>query len=242
MSIALNYQLSVFGKYTIVPVPETITDLMNKINLETDHIFVPTTFSSQQIEIPTNKITTIYNLGFISQDQQYSITILNERIDINYNKTQNVIKMGDFYNLAIKALAVIINYSGVMSNRLAMNIQQVCELDNMNALNLLGKSLVKTAEYYNVRDFSEWSIRTNGLVDITINDSKETSNVITDISSGNDVTGQKPAVLFHVDINTLSQNQNMRFDELALEPFVKSASEIAKTIISDVERLISNAG
>lgn len=243
MSIALNYQLSIFGKYTITPSPETITGLMSKINQETQHTLLPNIINSQQIEIPSNKITTVSNLGFVSQDQQYSITILNERIDINYNKiNETAVSRDTFYDFAIKALSAIIDYSGVISNRLAMNIQQVCEMKNFNELKMRGKSLVKTAAYYDDKDFSEWSMRTNGLVDITVNESRETLNVITDISSGQDVTGRKAAVLFHVDINTLPQNQNMRFDKLALEPFVQNAAAIASTIIADVERLISNEG
>lgn len=241
MSIALNYQLSIFGKFAITPSPEAITGLMSKINQETQQTLLPNMINSQQIEIPSNKITTVSNLGFVSQDQQYSITILNERIDINYNRVNDVtVSMDAFYSFAIKALTAIIDYSGILSNRLAMNIQQVCEMKNFSDLKMRGKSFVKTAAYYNDKDFSEWSLRTNGLVDITINESQETLNVITDISSGQDVSGQQAAILFHVDINTLPQNQNMRFGKQALEPFVQNAAAIASTIIADVERLISN--
>ena len=56
MSVALNYQLSVFGKFTIAPLPDVITALMNKINTETQEIFLPNIINSQQIEIPSNKI------------------------------------------------------------------------------------------------------------------------------------------------------------------------------------------
>ena len=241
MSIALNYQLSIFGKYTITPTPETITGLMSKINQETQCTLLPNMINSQQIEIPSNKITTVSNLGFVSQDQQYSINILSERIDINYNKVNDAdVCMDAFYSFAIKALSAIIDYSGVLSNRLAMNIQQVCEMKSFSDLKMRGKSFVKTAAYYDDKDFSEWSMRTNGLVDIAVNESQETLNVITDISSGQDASGQQAVVLFHIDINTLSQNQNMRFDKLALEPFVQNAAAIASTIIADVERLISN--
>ena len=51
MSVALNYQLSVFGKFTIAPLPDVITALMNKINTETQEIFLPNIINSQQIEI-----------------------------------------------------------------------------------------------------------------------------------------------------------------------------------------------
>lgn len=239
MSVALNYQLSMFGKYSIIPSPETITALMNKINQETQKVFLPNIINSQQIEIPANRITTIANLGFITQDQQYSITILNERIDINYNKVDDsLISMKDFYDFAIKALYVIIGYSGVVSNRLAMNIQRVCEMESFADLRARGKALLKSATYYDDKELAEWSMRTNSQVDVQIKESQEKLNVITDISSGQDVTGQKAAVLFHVDINTLPQNQNMRFGEDSLEPFVREAASIATNLITDIERLI----
>lgn len=239
MSVALNYQLSMFGKYSIIPNPETITALMNKINQDTQKVFLPNIINSQQIEIPSNRISTIANLGFLTQDQQYSITILNERIDVNYNRVDDTpISMEDFYAFAIKALSAIIEYSGIASYRLALNIQQVCEMKSFSDLKMRGKALLKSAAYYNDKEFVEWSMRTNSQVDIEIKESREALNVITDISSGQDITGQKAVVLFHIDINTLQQNQNMRFGIDALEPFVVGATSVAASLITDVERLI----
>lgn len=240
MSVALNYQLSIFGKYAIVPSPETITTLMSKINQETQQTLLPNVINSQQLEIPLNRITNVSNLGFISQNQQYGITILNERIDVNYNKVDDSnVAMENFYDFAIKALTAIIDYSGVDSNRLAMNIHKVCKMKNFDNLEKCGKFLFKSARYYNDKRLIEWAMRTNANVDITINELQETLNVITDVSSGQDVTGQKAVVIFHIDINTLQQNQNMRFKKVALEPFVRNATAIASELIADVERLIS---
>jgi hypothetical protein len=239
MSTAINYQLSIFGKYAIAPSPETITELMPKINRETQMTFLPNLINSQQVEIPSSRINIISNLGFITQDQQYSIAILNDRVDVNYNKVNETsICVEDFYKFATKALSTIIEYSGVASNRLAINIRQVCEMKSFSDLNARGKDLLTCATYYTGKDFAEWAMRTNSQTDIQINESTERLNVITDISSGQDVTGLKAAALFHIDINTLPQNQNMRFSKEALEPFVQSALSIAISLISDVERLI----
>lgn len=59
---------------------------MNKINTETKEIFLPNIINSQQIEIMSNKITTIASLGFVTQNQRYSIAILNDRIDVIITK------------------------------------------------------------------------------------------------------------------------------------------------------------
>lgn len=241
MSVALNYQLSVFGKFTIAPLPDVITDLMNKINAETQETFLPNIINSQQIEIPSNRIITTANLGFVTQNQQYSIAILNNRIDVNYNKTvDSDVDIETFYAFSAKALVAIMDYFGIVSNRLAVNIQQVCEFDSFEKMHLCGKKLVTSAAYYDDKEFSEWSMRTNSQVDIELDERQEVLNVITDISSGQDITGQKAACLFHIDINTAPQNQSMRFRKDSLPPFVQNAKAIAIKLIEDVERLIIN--
>lgn len=241
MSVALNYQLSAFGKLMIEPTPDTITALMNKINQETDEIFLPNIINSQQIEIPSNKITTVANLGFVTQSQQYSIAILNDRIDVNYNKTTDTdISMETFYAFSVKALSAIMDYFEIVSNRLAVNIQRACELNSFEDLRACGKRLVTGAAYYNSKEFAEWSTRINAQENIELNESQERLNIITDISSGQDITGQKAACLFHIDINTIPQNQNMRFDKKALPSFVENAKSIATELTDDIERLIMN--
>ena len=74
MSVALNYQLSVFGKFTITPTPDIIVTLMNKINTETKEIFLPNIINSQQIEnYVLNKINNYCKSWFVTQNQRYSI-------------------------------------------------------------------------------------------------------------------------------------------------------------------------
>lgn len=239
MSVALNYQLSVFGKFTIAPLPDVITTLMNKINEETQETFLPNIINNQQIEIPSNRITTTANLGFVTQNQQYSIAILNNRIDVNYNKTDELdVDIETFYAFSVKVLVAIMDYCAIASNRLAINIQRVCEFDSFEKLYSCGKRLVNSAAYYNDKEFTEWSIRINSQVNIELDERQEVLNVITDISSGQDITGQKAACLFHIDINTIPQNQSMRFRKDSLPSFVQNAKAIATVLMGDVERLI----
>ncbi len=239
MSFAINYQLSLFGKYSISPTPNTISTLMNSINAVTGKTFLPSIVNSQQIEIPSNKISTISNLGFFTQDQQYSIALLNERLDVNYNKINDSNEdMSLFFDLAIKVLSVVLDYSKDYSNRLAMNIQQVCDVKDSSYVYALGKNLLKAAAFYEDKELIEWSTRVNALQEIIINNATEGLNVITDISSGRNAENGMPVVLFHFDINTLPQNQNLRFDKSALHPFVHEASNIATKLIADVEGLI----
>ena len=238
MLTAINYQLSVFGKFSIAPTPEIIANLMTKLNQETQKTMLPNMITSQQIEIPSNRISTISNLGFITQDQMYNIAILNERIDVTYNRVNEVeISQSAFYKFAIKALSVIIDNSGITANRLAANVQFICEMHDFNSLYAKGKELLKNAEYYNGKNYEEWSLRTNALDSVHINDSNEIINVITDISSAQNTIG-KALIVLHTDINTLPQNTNLRFGKETLEPFVESIMPIVSDIAAGVERLI----
>ena len=241
MANAINYQLSIFGNFTIGADPDTIATLMRNINKETNTIFLPNIISSQQIEIPSNKITTTSNIGFITQDQQYNIAILNERIDMNYNCLNgDSIELKSFYDLAIKAISAILDYSGTLSNRLAMNLQYVYEVHNYSALKERGKELLKNVSFYDGKDYVEWSMRTNSQIKIAVGESEEGVNVITDISSAENAMGGNPVSMFHIDINTLPLNKNMRFGKESLAQFVDNTMSIASDLITEIERLISN--
>ena len=240
MATVINYQLSMFGKFSISPTPETISTLMPKINERTKQVFLPNLISSQQIEIPSNRVTAISNLGFVTQDQKYNISILNERIDVTYTKPSDVdVSMDDFYELAIEAFTALFDNSNAVSNRLALNIQEVCEMESFDKMKSKGKELLKAAAFYEGKPLAEWSMRTNSQENIQLNEADELVNYITEVTSAQDMTGQKAAVLFHIDINTVPKNANIRFDVSALKQFVQTVTPVAQRIANDVERLIS---
>ena len=241
MPMALNYQFSIFGNYSIVPTPEIVTQLMARINASTGEAFLPNIINAQQIEVSSNQIKSISNLGFITQNHKYSISLLNNRIDINYNKNNDEAapEIDQFFYLATKGLNEIINYFNLSSYRLAANFQLVFELPNFERLQILGNKVITTASYYDGKTFCEWSNRVNSQAEINILGATEGINVITDISSATSVQGE-PAILYHIDINTLPQNQRMRFSSPAIEAFSEAVIPTAKEIIADVERLIGN--
>jgi hypothetical protein len=111
-------------------------------------------------------------------------------------------------------------------------------MENVHKLEKCGKSLLKSAAYYKDKDFVEWAMRTNAHTDILINGFSETLNVITDISYGQHVKEQKAGVVFHIDINTLQQNQDMRFKKKSIESFIRKVMPIASELIVDNERLL----
>lgn len=241
MSIVLNYQFSIFGNYSIVPTPEIITGIMSQINAATGETFLPSIINAQQIEVSSNQIKSISNLGFITQNHKFSISLLNNRIDINYNRNNDddAPSIDEFFSLATTCLNKIIDYFGLSSYRLAANFQLVSELSNFEILQTLGNKFIATASYYDDKSFCEWSNRVNSQSEIKILGTTESINVITNISSATSVQGE-PAILYYIDINTLPQNQSMRFSSPAITSFSDEIMPTAKKIIEDVERLIRN--
>lgn len=162
-----------------------------------------------------------------------------ERIDVTYNRSNDIdISMQDFYALALNAFTAIFENAAAVSNRLALNIQAVCEMESFDKMKSKGKDLLKSAAFYTEKPLVEWSMRTNSQENIQLNESDELVNYITEVSSAQDVTGQKAAVLFHIDINTVPKNTNIRFNTCALDQFVQIVTPIAQRIWDDVERLI----
>lgn len=231
MSIALNYQLSIFGEYDISPTPELFSTLMKETNQKTGKIFLPNLIRSYQMQNTVQK-----PIGFITEDEEYSIIIFNNRIDVNYNRMHdNELNTDIFYDFALKAISGVMDYLNISANRLAINIQQLCSARDFTEVKAIGKKLINNIAYYKNRDLEEWSIRTNAQKDVNIEKLQEKLNVITVISSGYNILTKESAILFHIDINTAPQNQTMRFDAAKLRLFVDEAQEIALGLTKDIE-------
>lgn len=236
----LNYQLSVFGNYSVLPTPETVTVLMNAINQATGELFLPNLISGQQVELPTNRITTISNLGYITQNQKFNIAILNERIDVTYNRIDSDdMSLTDFYEFAANALGAIMQNQNLRARRLAINIQAITNNMSEEDVSDLGKQLIKCAAYYEDKPFVEWSTRVNSESSIQLGGAEEKLNTIVEISTVKSMPLQLPALIYHLDINSMPQKTDLRFSSTSLIEFVNAVKPIVGNVLSDVERLIS---
>ncbi len=240
MAHPINYQLSIFGTYSVPPTPENITSLMTAINGETAEMFLPNLITGQQVEIPSNRITTISNLGYITQNQKYSVSVLNDRIDVIYNRIDDTdLTIDQFYALAVKVLRAIIDACHLKARRLAVNIQVLDDTLSEQQIANLGKKVTLSAEYYSQKPLIEWTTRINSESVIRINSLEECLNTILNITTAKATFDQPTALIYHLDINTLPQLSDLRFDATSLDEFVCEVMPIATEIIRDVERLIS---
>lgn len=240
MSSILSAQLSVFGNFDVRPTPDKTVKIMSAINVATSEVFLPNIITSQQVEIPANRITSISNLGYVTQNQQYNIAILNERIDFNYRRIdESELDLQTFFLLAHKALSCIIEEESIVANRLAINIQYIAANIPSETMCKIGQSLISFPEAYTNMPLLEWSSRVNSQSNIVVLGKMEMLNTILDISTAVSVQTQEPALLYHLDINTFPQNNKPRFTSEALPDYISGVLPIANTISAQVERLIS---
>ena len=234
----VNYQLSAFGSFSAPPTPENIITLMQEFKKTTGIDFLPNIINSQQVEIPANRITTISNLGFVTNDQQYNVVTLNERIDVTYNRVQDEVAVDSFFEIAEKVLSVILKHFNEKANRLATNIEYIVSGDHSRSEQLCHK-LIYTLPSSDEKQMLEWAYRTNSLSTISINGREENLNTITSILTA--VNQKKgPIIVCHIDINTMPFLTESRFSADDLDSFVNGTLEIAKKIAEDTEELVSS--
>lgn len=241
MSTGLNYQLSIFGDYEIRPTPENITEVMKIVNEAVDLIFLPSLITGQRIDLPDSGIRTMSNLGLVTQDQMYNIAILDDRIDINYNKQNGNFKdtdIDDFYKMASKIITAIMNQLKVRARRLAINLQMLIDTLAEDNILELGKKMIAQPVFAENKPTLEWSSRLNVLVDIPILGKQEELNVITDINTARAIADQKLVLLYHIDINTFPKKTDLRFNESAIIDFLDGATPVAKQAVADMERMV----
>lgn len=238
MFIAVNYQLSAFGQFAASPSSKNIVELMQKFSESTGIDFLPNIITSQQVEIPANRVTTISNLGFIANNQQYNVSILNERIDITYVRVKDDIDVECFYNNARIVLGIILDYFKVKSNRLATNIEYIIPAEIVLPDTLYNK-LINTPFFTKDKRMLEWSYRTNILSTVLIKETEEKLNTIISLSTASDQQKQQ-IVVCHLDINTMPLLTNLRFSSDDLESYVAGTLSIAKQIANDMEAMINS--
>lgn len=234
---ALNYQFSIFGSYSIQPTAEIIPELMSEINKKLSKSFIPTVIDIPNVDLKNQSVNIITNLQLITLDRRFSIVLLNDRIDINYNKvSDDELEQNEFFHMAEQALHLIMDRFDLSSNRLAINIHKAIMPLSPAELDSFGKESLKCGPYYNDKLFNEWSTRVNSQTDIAMQDMHEEINVITSLSNAS--VHNQNAVVCHIDINTLPQNMDMRFKKDILTSFINVTMPIAQDIMKGIKGLI----
>ena len=127
----------------------------------------------------------------------------------------------------------------LQARRLAANIEILADELCEDQIYQIGKNIISGVNYYKNRPFMEWSARINSESIVQINGTEENLNTILNITTAKIDPAQKISVIYHLDINTLPQLTELRFNATSLSEFTNEVLPIVKTVLSDVEGLIS---
>ena len=228
-------QLTSFCNNTVAIDISTISKLMNGLNNLDIKDFLPNITNGQNINLISGKVEQIQNLGFITMDSSAQVLFQPNRIDVIFNLQG---ELQSDLNQAKTVIKYILCECNCTSNRLAINIDLLSEpyVGDIKK-SKFGSKIMFFLDYYKDQDLIEWSARENIHQNITVNGEKETLNVITELSLVTYNSDNTKRVLCHIDINTVAENNNYRFDSNAFDDFLNETTTIIQKIKDNFEEL-----
>ena len=239
MGATLSIQVSAFSNKKIVPNAENIAVIMPKLKNLSGIEFLPNIINTQKIDIATGKIDNLPNLSFASINKTGQVVCTDNRIDCIFNfEIDKQDEVEARFNTASCIISFIMQNESVFANRLALNVNYLSDVCNGNSL--FETQVMHVLPFYQGKDIKEWSSRTNAVGQMKINDLDENLNVITEYTHTTEPVSGETRILCHIDINTISENQDFRFKYDAISTFIDQAKQIYEDIQSDFDGLVNN--
>ena len=241
-TIKLRYQISLFGNYDeITPSSENMKFFIENFS---DKGLIPNQIRQLSIDMtskePSSK--TDLRLNLTDSDKKWDVKFNSNRIDIVFlNSNIGVIKeisKEDFLKEAIDLLNRINQKFNKSHKKLGFVFQYL--IDSTDIFND-SKLFLNSIDYFNEKSMSDWSSRVATRSKLTYNDNhEEIVNVISEARRINQPMNIKnnfalfEGVFINIDINTLSENQNYRFQFENLNSIFNEMSKIEASIINQI--------
>lgn len=235
MDAILNYQASIFGNFSDIKFDQ---ENLSKIQpIFSDYIVnaVPIT----AIDIRTNRLISDNRIQLISNDKQYYITFLPERIDFTYNLIKdNVINIDlDIVknNIKEKVNKTLSEFCKLKINRLANSCNFLSRIySKEEVIQEINKYSSPSSFYSTIENLCEWQIRLNNRDRKLINENLEDNNNIVNLSLSVE-SDTKYRIVGTMDINTNPRNEDLRFKIDDLLIYMDYATDKMKELISKSE-------
>lgn len=237
------HSVSFINGTDINPTAENISYLMPALS---KRVFLPTTFQ----EMSPEGINFQPRLRFLTQDNEWVISFLSNRIDIEkYATPQNQGNLGPIEDFCVEAseyLEIILNHFNKKPSRLTLATNDLLNDYSQDKLEEIFFKLSKPIPFYENKPPFEWGAKyASRIGPIIIGDKEETLNVNTTATryQGHmlDISGVKQfdkiALIF--DINTIAENSDYRFTSNMIPDFFKQAIDIRKQLIEQFEALVN---
>lgn len=233
IDVKLKYQATIFlDARSITPTPETVITFLGQLK---EYGFISSTF--QEIAPPILRPQP--RLRLMTQDEEWNIRLGSQRIDIEKTPTDlngsNLGEIGSFCSDALGYFSKINETLNKKASRLAFITQYLLKEMTEDALSSAYEALFKHPSLYDENKPFEWDWRSVSRIKKQFGSLVECLNVITIFkrSKGEfQIKEQSKSfdrILLTLDINTLAENSDIRFDLSHIGAFY----EIARSVQAD---------
>lgn len=196
----------------------------------------------------------VARVGYLSLDRNLLVTLLGPRFDVIVSskepaKNTDLGTLSDFITESSEILSILLSHFDLKGNRLALITERNFEeLEDSEGRELYPRlfHLPSSMKDKTSKEF-DWRVATRS--DKNFGDSSETMNMIVTIKRGGLViTRQQPGqgplstekniINVQLDINTLVENQALRFDKSNISSFFKSASNWHNELSTEMHSLL----
>lgn len=237
MNIIMGVQLTFFCDHHIKTSVDSITTLMQELNKLNMLELLPSVIPGQKLDLLVGKAVSTTNLGFNSPTGNVQIACMDNRIDCTVKPEANEnLNLEDALSKCETFLNVILKQYSIQGNRLAINIDVLGKEINSDIKDTqCGNKIASCIGYYKDKSLDDLSARLNTRVPITISNSQEMVNIITNINSATNNQTNNKLLICHIDINTVPEKQDLRFKSNDLKIFIDEIQDIIHQIFNDFE-------
>ena len=234
MSFIKNCQMSIFGNYeSIVPESDLVRNLADALK---EYEFIPGTIDVGLFDSVRGEASIGKRIHMISENECWKINILMERIDFLYTYKESgkeYFRLEDVCDTLLGISECVFQVlEEVRGKRLALNCRVIQDLTDMDIVRLIPEDILGITHYKNnvQRQLMSFANTAN----VTFGDEKsEDSNVI--FKADVDARENKRRLTAAYDINTLSENMQLRFVPKDLNAYAMAAREKINEMIKDFD-------
>jgi hypothetical protein len=242
--IQFRFQIALFGNFEeIAPTIENTKFFMDAFY---EKGFMPSQFNELNLSVPNIPASNTTRLSLTSNDSSWNIMFGKERLDC----TLTNINIGIF-NMPDKGH--FISFFHEVFNRISQKFPKkvkrigfVCQylINNVN-IDVIQQKINVTPTYFNEYPLIEFTNRyacretINIPNDEIINVSGELSWIKNSLTINNQ-NSLYDGLILNIDINTIIENQDYRFEKIHIEKFLQEASDIEDKLRQDYLNMIND--
>ncbi len=240
MSKVVQYQMSIFGDYdNIRPEQDILIEFIRNQALQG---FLPSAFNISTINPITGEVMQRPGLQMIQQASGWNITVVPDRIDVNYQLQpgRHIFSVIDDLTEQARAfLTATLEILSVGGKRLTINCRVEIEQSSYERSERFRSRITKFLDYYNDCKVPEWNISFAGNRLMQVAGKTEKVNEITNVMCI-PLPEDKASISVMFDVNTIQHNMRERFDLHNMNEFFAYAkskiTQLQKVIVDEWER------